>query len=81
MPDYVKPTHADSRVTIEPIPGQGLRIEYVRDYTVVGAPPGVREYGVIFEKALAADDVDLLKQMLDQLIKKMAELNSPPAAP
>ena len=80
MTAYVKPTHADSRITIQPHP-QGLIIEYQRDPYVHGVISGYRESAVMLGSKLSAADLDLLKQMLDLLLDKLSQQITLPPDP
>jgi hypothetical protein len=81
MPDYVKPTHADSRITIQPHP-QGLIIEYQRDPYVHGVITNYRESAMMLGSKLSPADLDLLKQVLDMLLDRLSQQITPlPSAP
>lgn len=80
MPTYVKPTHADSRITIQPGP-QGLVISYQRDPYVHGVPGAFREQALMSGSQLSAADLDLLKQMIDMLLDKLSQTILPPPVP
>lgn len=80
MPDYVKPTHADSRVTIQP-QHDGLLLEYQRDPYVFGVSGVYRERAMMPASRLSPADQAELKRLLDLMLDMMSQTILPPPAP